>query len=1049
MIQKIDPLPLRLPIMLTRGNLQNRLPVAFFVIWLSLCVAVQTAFAVDKPAVRFSRDVLPVLSENCFFCHGPDEEKRSADLRLDTEAGVAHAIDRSALGNSELLRRIMSADPDEMMPPPDSNRRLSAEQKNTLKLWVKNGATWGKHWSFEPLESPAVPSTSFSEFAVHNPVDAFVQAKLAEKRLRPSQQAARHTLLRRVTLDLTGLPPTPQEARNFLADTSVDAYEKAVERLLASSAYGEGMAWNWLDAARYADTNGYQGDNERTMWPWRDWVVDAFNSNMPFDQFSTMQLAGDLLPNATFEEKLATGFCRNYMINGEGGRIPEENRVDYVMDMSETMGTVWLGLTLNCCRCHDHKYDPLTQNEYYQFFAFFNQTPVTGGGGDPQTAPNLEVQTAYVKQQLEGIQKRIATADQSIAERKLHLLPQLPDWEKQQLADENGSGWKILSPQKMNAAHQSLKVLGDQSILVEGNNAANDTYTMEYSLPVGPLAAVRLDALRHESMTQNGLARSDSGNFVLSEIECRIRQGEKETSLKIASAEATFEQGDLRIGKAFDGNAGTGWAVYEGRPIDREHAAVFRFENVVDVAAGATLVVILRHDSPHQFHNLGRFRLSAGRTADAGLSGGNEALLADLKVIDQDRNPEQRQRIQEKFLANDQEFTGLQQTRSELVKQRDGIKKSAPKVMVMADQDKWRPTFVLNRGLYNDVTDREVSTMTPVSLPAVTSGSERNNRLDLARWLMSDDHPLTARVTVNRFWQQFFGTGLVKTTEDFGVQAEYPEQKDLLDWLAADFRDNGWDVKRLVRTIVTSHTYRQSSGIHQSGVAGENGESLNLFEVDPGNRLLARASRFRMPAWMLRDQALAVSGLLNDQVGGPPINTYQPPGVWEEATFGNKKYFQDSGEKLYRRSLYIFWRRIIAPTMFFDNASRQSCTVKPSQTNTPLHALLTFNETQYVEAARTLAERLLLDVALTTDEVRMADAFLRILSRPPSQPELQVMLNGVQRSTAEYGLDAAAAVELLSVGDSLRNETLDPAKHAAWASACLTLMNTDEALNRE
>ncbi len=1015
----------------------------------------------DTVDVRFSRDVLPVLSENCFYCHGPDEGKRAADMRLDTEEGAVSVIDREAPGNSELLRRILSTDPDEMMPPPDSNRKLTSQQKETLTSWITNGAEWGKHWSFEPLTSPVVPEPAFNEFPVHNPIDAFVQAKLQEKRLQPSEEAARHTLIRRVTLDLTGLPPTPDDVREFLADTSSDAYDKLVDRLLASTAYGERMAWNWLDAARYADTNGYQGDGERTMWPWRDWVVDSFNNNMPFDQFSTLQLAGDLLPEATFEQKLATGFCRNHMINGEGGRIAEENRIDYVMDMSETMGTVWLGLTLNCCRCHDHKYDPLTQNEYYQFFAYFNQTPVTGGGGDPQTAPNLPAPTAAQKQQLERLQTRIAAADKNIAERRKHLLSEQPAWEQQQLQNAKSNTWKQLTPSSMNAAHQSLRLLDDHSILVEGNNAENDTYTLEYNLPPGPLAAFRIDALRHESMTQNGLARSDSGNFVLTEIECLVRQNGSEVPLKIESAEATFEQGDLKIQKAFDGNPETGWAVYEGRPIDRPHSAVFRFSSPTNIDAasktgtskGTTLIVVLRHDSRHKFHNIGRFSISTSTAANASLEDKNATLLAELKTPLADRTKEQQKNILDQFLAADSEFNSLQQMRGELVKQKDDITKSTPKVMIMANQDKWRPTFVLNRGLYNDITDREVFAVTPASLPSLPTGTNQNTRLDLANWLMSPEHPLTARVTVNRFWQQLFGIGLVKTTENFGVQAEYPEQKELLDWLAADFRNNGWNVKRLLRTIVTSHTYRQSSEIRMlqqtNKPAPGTDAAQSLFDIDPENRLLARAPRYRLPAWMLRDQALAVSGLLNTKVGGPPINTYQPPGVWEEATFGKKTYKQDTGENLYRRSLYIFWRRIIAPTMFFDNASRQSCTVKPSLTNTPLHTLLTFNETQYVEAARHLAERLLLQTSSATDELRVHDAFLRILCRPPTNHEMEIVQAGIHRSIVEYAADTEAANALLAVGDSARDDSLNSSQHAAWTSACLTLMNTDEALNRE
>jgi hypothetical protein len=761
-------------------------------------IAFSSGIATGEDAISFSRDVLPILSEKCFQCHGPDEEQRQADLRLDEEQSVVEILNRPDGHNSELLRRIETDDADEIMPPADSNLSLTIAQKATLRQWLMSGSQWGKHWSFEPLMAPPIPEPVFPDVPIVNPVDNFVQARLQESALSPSAEADRSTLLRRVTLDLTGLPPTLQEQQAYVDDIQPGSYERAVDRLMASTAYGERMAWDWLNAARYADSNGYQGDRDRTMWPWREWVVKAFNQNMPFDEFTINQLAGDLLPNATFEQKIATGFCRNHMINGEGGRIPDENRVDYVMDMSETMGTVWLGLTLNCCRCHDHKFDPLKQQDYYQFYAYFNQTPVTGSGGDPQTAPTIAVPSATDQQQL-----------------------------------------------------------------------------------------------------------------------------------------ATIES---QIGDATD-----------------------------------------------------------------------------------------------------------DEQRKKLTQQRDDINKRVPKVMIMEDQPERRGTFILSRGLYNGPTDHKVVAATPTSLPGDTTDTPQN-RLDLAKWLVAADNPLPARVTVNRFWQQIMGQGLVKTTEDFGVQGEYPVQKDLLDWLAADFRDNGWDVKQLVRMIVTSHTYRQSSTIRT--VTNTNGERISEREIDPDNRLLARSSRFRLPSFVLRDQALASCGLLNPKVGGPPIHTYQPVGVWAEPTFGNKKHAPSGGDSLYRRSLYIFWRRIVAPTVFFDNASRQTCMVKALRTNTPMHSLLTLNETTYVESARTLAQQLLVDESLD-DEKQLGLAYRCIVCREITPEESVVMLGGLKRSRMEFTADIESAVALLCVGDSQRNESLDSAEHAAWTSLCLAILNLDETLTRE
>lgn len=997
--------------------------------------------------LSFSRDILPLLSENCFFCHGPDEENRAADLRLDEKAAALAVIDKDDPEQSELLRRILSDDPDEQMPPPDSNRNLTAKQKELIAQWLQQGAGWGKHWSFEKLTRPSVPEAAFAEIPVHNPIDAFVQAKLHEKGLTPSAAAPRHTLLRRVSLDLTGLPPTPEAVRTFVADNSDDAYEEAVDRLLDSPAYGERMAWDWLDAARYADSNGYQGDRERTMWPWRDWVVDAFNQNMPFDQFTLQQLAGDLLPNATFEQKLATGFCRNHMINGEGGRIPEENRVDYVMDMSETMGTVWLGLTLNCCRCHDHKYDPLTQENYYQFFAFFNQTPVTGGGGDPQTKPVIAAPTAEQQRRLDTAAHRLAQLETEIQNLAASLRSDQKIWEQQQLASRNSESWQTLLPLTVAAQKMTATIQEDASVFLSGENAANDTYTVRCDIPLQSLASIRLEALRHPSMTQGRLARSNSGNFVLTDVRFTIVEGDRKTPLEIAAAEATVEQSSsLTIQKAFDNDRRSGWAVLKNGVIDRDHAAVFRLSQPINVSADAELEVVLAHDSIHEFHNIGMFRLQASSAADAPLDGPGDELFVALNVDARQRSGTQKKLIRDAFLSTHSGYQKLTKERSQLGKQQNDIQKAAPKVMVMEDRPEWRTTYVLNRGLYNDVTDREVTAQTPESLPGLNLDAERANRLDLARWLISDDQPLTARVTVNRIWQQFFGIGLVKTIEDFGVQAEYPEHKDLLDWLAADFRDNGWNVKRLVKQILMSHTYRQSSVVR---TVDRNGELLSLAEVDPENRLLARAPRYRLPSWMLRDQALAAAGLLNREIGGPPVNTYQPGGVWEEATFGKKKYSQDSGDKLYRRSLYIFWRRIIAPTMFFDNASRQTCTVKALRTNTPLHALLTYNETAYVESARHLAERLLTDSQLVDDEQRLNEAFYAVVSRPPSADETEILLSGLRRSFEEYRAAPEAAQALLNVGESKPDDSLDPTTHAAWTSACLALLNLDETLNRE
>ena len=815
--------------------------------------------------VDFSREVLPVLSENCFHCHGPDVKARKAELRLDTQSGAfqknkdgAAAVVAGKPEASGLVERIFSHESDELMPPPKSNRKLTATERDLLKRWVTEGAQWGTHWAFSPLKKPQLPQSGN-----RNPIDALVRERLKRESLELQPRAPRRTLLRRLSLDLTGLPPSLEEAANFDADTADDAIERVVDRLLASPRFGERMAWDWIEAARYADSNGYQGDNERSMWPWRDWVVDAFNRNLPYDQFTLWQLAGDLLPNPTQEQLLATGFLRNHPINGEGGRIAEENRVDYVMDMAETTGTVWLGLTFQCCRCHDHKYDPLLQSDYYRFFGFFNQTPVTGAGGDPQMAPRIDVPQGEETMRLES-------------------------------------------------ARGALKEL-DSQIKMAWNEAL---------------------AKRTEWITAGGAE----------------------------------EPPNPRDAKKF------------GKPGEIKAAA---------------------------------------QLPEAKWSG------------------EQRKFMEAAWGEQEAGFKKLLTERDSRREKEQQANKAVTRVMVMGDMPKPRQTFVLNRGLYTQ-PGVEVTSGVPVNLPPLAP-DQPPNRLGLAGWLAAAENPLMARVTVNRLWQQVFGIGLVKTTEDFGVQAETPAQLDLLDWLAAEFRESGWNVKALLQLILTSETYLQSSNVPDV-----------LARNDPQNRLLARGARFRLPAWAIRDQALAVSGLLVGKIGGSPVKPYQPAGIWEEATFGGgkKTYLQDTGENLYRRSLYTFWRRIIGPTMFFDTPSRMVCSVKPLRTNTPLHALNTLNDPTYVEAARVLAQRVWTSPDTTFDS-RLSSIFQRVLAREPSPAETALWAGALNRKRATYAADIAGAERLLAVGATPRDPRIPATEHAAYTALCLSILNLDETLTKE
>jgi hypothetical protein len=668
-----------------------------------------------------------------------------------------------------------------------------------------------------------------------------------------------------------------------------------------------------------------------------------------------------------------------------------------------------MGLTFNCCRCHDHKFDPITQKEYYELSAFFNQTPLNGGGRSGQMEPVLLVQSDEQKEEIKNTEGELLALDKKIKERKITVENEGPQIKK----DPN---WKILSPTEFKANTQKLTVQKDHSILASGENPKNDTYTIKAKTDISEISSLRLEALMDPTMTGGGLSRSDSGNFVLTGFEASIiRDDLKEpVPLAIGSAEATFEQGSLKITSSYDGNPQSGWAVYEGRVVDREHEAVFRLKEKITAGKGTIIQFVLRHDSQNANHNLGRFRLSISEKSDAPLNKGSK--------------------------NQDAQLAELNQKRKELSDRLNNQKKSGPKVMIMKDMDKVRTTYILDKGSY-EKRGEEVNMGTPRVLPAMPEKFPKN-RLGLAQWIVSPENPLTSRVIVNRFWQQIFGVGIVKTSEDFGTQGETPANQAILDYLATTFVESGWNVKELIKLIVTSNTYKQSSK------ATKVSESETNYSLDPENRLLSRGPRFRMPSWMLRDNALAASGILVPKIGGSPVNTYQPEGVWEEASFGKKRYSRDNGEKLYRRGLYTFWRRIIAPPAFFDNSNRQTCTVKPFRTNTPLHALYMFNDVSFVEASRALAE-----MAMTTtkenDLDRLDFIFKRLLARSPIPTEQDIILKSLNRSRQSYTKDPGSASEFLSIGERPVNDKLDPIEHAAWTATSLAIMNLDEAVTKQ
>ncbi len=1009
-----------------------------------------SATAADADRVNFDRDVRPILSDACFTCHGPDSKKRATDLRFDVESSVfadrdEPVIVRGDSSKSALIERVVTDDADVKMPPPDTARQLTQSEVDLLKRWIDQGAEYSNHWAFEKLRRPEFPATANPAWA-HNGIDHFVLAKLEALDLKPSPRAARETLIRRLSLDLTGLPPTPTEIDAFLADESEDAYEKLVDRLFASERFGEHFAVPWLDAARYADSNGYQQDRTRTLWPWRDWVVRAFNENKPFDDFTIEQIAGDLLPDATREQIVATGFQRNHMLNGEGGRIAEESRVEYVVDRVETLGATWLGLTVGCGRCHDHKYDPFSQREFYQLFAYFNSIDESGSvdaGGNAR--PVLPVPTQEQLDRQSQLKDELATAGQQLREASTPEKQRV--WEAATLAEIDAGkvqrDWKLLEVTKFDSEQgQTLSREGDGSLLLTGKNPDNDNYRLELKPEPTTLTGLRIEAVPHAAFTKGGFARSDSGNFVLTQFSVEVlRDGaSSRETVAIAKAEASFEQGGWPIADTLDGKPDTGWAVNHPADMTIPRQAMFVFREPLKLDSGATLIVTMKHESPHKFHNLGRFRLSATNVPTPKLgdeSGLSADLIAALKLGDGDRNEAQKKSVRELFEKRDPAVAAARRDQDAIRQQQSDLDSQIVQTMVMQDLKQPRETFVLVRGVWNQ-PDKEQPIVpgTPSILPPLATDAPAN-RLTLARWLVSNENPLTPRVVVNRFWQQMFGQGLVTTPEDFGVQGEHPSHPELLDWLAADFIESGWDIKRLLKTIVMSSTYQQSSVT-----------TPERLEADPSNRWLSRSPRFRLSSLGLRDQALALSGLLVEQTGGPPVKPYQPPGIWADLSLGKIKYQQDSGENLYRRSLYTFWRRASAPTMLFDVASRQVCQVRVNRTNTPLHALVALNDVTYVEAARKMAERVLGEGG-ASDESQLAYAFRLATARFPGEAERTGLRNALTLSREYFKQTPDAASELLQTGESEINPVAEATELAAWTAVCNVVLNLDETLNRE
>jgi len=984
----------------------------------------------EKP--RFNRDIRPLLSNNCFYCHGPDEKKREAGRRLDTRDGALKEIDgvRAVVPGqpdaSELLIRVLTHDKDELMPPPKSKKPpLNPEQMATLRRWIEQGAEYEEHWAFLPVSKAAPPAVKDAGWG-RNAIDQFIAARLESEGVRPSPEADRATLFRRVSLDLLGLLPTPEEVQQFVADPAPDAYEKLVDHLLTSPHYGERWGRHWLDQARYADSNGYTIDSARGMWPYRDWVIKAHNDDLPFDQFTVEQLAGDLLPTPTKSQVVATAFHRNTLINEEGGTDKEQFRNEAVVDRVNTTGAVWLGLTVGCAQCHTHKFDPITHREYYQMFAFFNQGSDVNNKGETLSVRRGEIFGTPVE-----IPEPPKPTEAELTKRQA-------DWEKQELARLGkpavaGPAATKWTPAKYleydTTTGAGFQLLPDNSLLADGRGAFNDTYRVVAQTALQRIAAVRLRVLTHESLPKQGPGMAGNGNFVLTDFAVSAEGVEQE----IARAFSDHEQLRYPIAAAIDNDPKSGWAINAGKDaatkMNADHEAVFVFAQPI-VAKGQALEFKLHHDL-NQNYLIGRFALEFAETVGGEETPPQNTLLAALQIAPEQRSPAEVKLVRETFLAAD----------AKLSAKRTPINPDVAELMVMKETDKPRPTFIHLRGDFLR-NDEKTGPLSPGVIAAVNSAfqtppSEFHDRLDLARWLVSPDNPLTPRVTVNRIWMRYFGRGLVETEEDFGTQGTPPTHPELLDWLARTFVERGWSMKAMHRLMVTSATYRQSSKARPE-----------LAERDPRNLLLARQERVRIEAEIVRDAALSASGLLDRTIGGASVFPPQAEGVYA-FTQNNKKWVADTGANRFRRAMYTTFFRSAPYPLFgtFDAPDFQTVCTRRGRSNTPLQALTVANDPAFLELAQGLAARVLREVPAEDVEGRIRRAFVLSLCREPSAKDLAILRGYHAEQLASLGGDESAARALLS--PALVNSGALPASAAAMVCVTRVLLNTDSFITRE
>lgn len=1026
------------------------------------------AVALRAEEVRFTRDIRPILSTACNKCHGPDDAHREADLRLDNEEGIRQAFE-GGVKDSEAWARITSTDPDVVMPPPDSHVELKPADVAIIKKWLEAGAKYEGHWSFIPPTKPAVPESAESKTWARSPIDSFIHRRLAKQGLAPNTDADKERLLRRVTLDLTGLPPTLAEIDAFMADESETAFEKVVDRLLASPHFGERMAVVWMDAARYGDTSVFHADGPRDMWPWRDWVIDAYNSNKPFDQFTMEQLAGDLLPNPTVPQKVATGFLRNNATTDEGGLIEEEYRVEYAIDRVKTTSMVWMGLSMECAQCHNHKYDPITQKEYYQFFAYFNQSADKGrqtrngneapvqdifDGAKIAEADSLQQQLDQLKPQLEArsaaaeadFKTWLAKASESATNQPLVPLDMVAHF-----ALDEGKGRKVadlVDSKRVGKLNGSVKWADgkfgkafecDSTNFVDLGNAGDfdGSHGFSYGGWVKPKGAGV--GVPFSRMNTGNDFRGYDVYLTGGQVAVHLINKWPTNAIKVVSKKKLKPDAWQHIFVTYDASRkAAGVKIYvDGEVWDWS----IEQDGLTNTIKSKGPFYLGRRNSGSNYNGLVDDVRVYGRV----LAGSEVAALAGNDVITpllakKDRSAQDNGVLRTHYLnVIDEAYKNLAKKQAEYSSKIATLRKPVVNVMVMNDVPMMRDTFVLERGNYDaPLKDQKVMPGVPSMLPPLPSGAAAN-RLGLANWLTQPGHPLTARVAVNRYWMMLFGEGLVRSVEDFGAQGQWPTHPDLLDWLAVDFVESDWDIKRMIRQIVLSSTYRQSSAV-----------TPKKLEADPENRLLSRGARFRLAAEFVRDNALAASNLLIQEVGGSGVKPYQPDGLWNEVSLnGNVRFVQDHGDKLYRRSMYTYWKRSSpAPSMtIFDAPTREKCSLQRSTTNTPLQALVTMNDTQFVEAARVLAE-VSLKQGGSSLEQQLEFAYRRATGVRPEGGIKSILLEAFEEELERFKNDNEAAEKFLAIGEFPRDKSLNLATHAAMTVVASMILNLDETLTR-